>query len=1005
MKCFDSFKLDVSNQCLWRGHTRMTLMPKPFAVLAYLVEHAGQLVTPSALLAAVWPDTHVQSDVLRKHIKEIRQVLADSATTPRFIETLPKRGYRFMAPVVDEPIGSPSIASTTRLVGRHATLTTLHEHLSRALAGDRQIVFVEGEPGIGKTSVVEAFQRAVSPETVRVIWGQAVEGFGGKEPYYPLLEAVARLGRGPDGPFVVDTLIKHAPTWLVQFPSFVAPDQRSALRREVIGATRERMVRELCEAIEVITKTIALVIVLEDLHWVDHSTLDVLSAIARRRESARLLLIGTCRPAGVILAGSPFKTLRRDLLVHRLAHDVPLEGLSVTDVAAYIETTLGPEDLPRGFAELVHHHAAGNPLFMSATLDHLVKRRALVQDGGRWHLTQPLEQIDLGVPDTLRLMLDLQLEQLADEERRVLMAASVAGERFSAWAIATMVTNDLGDVEATCEAVAEREQFVRAAGTSERWGQPTATFEFRHALYRDALYRRLPPTVRTTYHRRLAEGLETLSAPNDAGFATELAAHYEAAGVFDRAVSYLMAAADNALRRCAHREAVAFLEHARELTHKRANGGSHERDVGLLQQLGDVHYAHGDMVRAADTYEAAAQTATEGDLSVAAAHALMRVARSTIFFDIDRALACCERAARIASVNQVPLEEKATGVALCWALLHRGWSSDHADRAVASFRSLEEGQTGLTSGEQLLLANVQMFRSHYAEALSAADAALGQLSETDTLWEHLGALSAKGGALSFLGRCGDAYETLTTALELARKNANTPWLDILSGVLAFVHLQACDFAGAAAVTAERLQTTTPEMGLRSPRQLLVAKGLADLAQNQSREAVEAFTDVCRRPLGDQPLLQWYWRVYARLGLAEAALAAGDLQGADAERLQIIDAVSAFDESTLKALVSEFSARLSLAQGNVEQAAAAVEHALRCLDPFEVPHAAWRVHATAATMCRTTDPPRAARHLERARAVLAALAASLERHERLRRSLTESPVVRSILDAGSVVRIG
>jgi DNA-binding winged helix-turn-helix (wHTH) protein/tetratricopeptide (TPR) repeat protein len=1006
MKCFDPFKLDVANQCLWRGHTRVALMPKPFAVLAYLVEHAGQLVSPTALLSAVWPDTHVQPDVLRKHIKEIRHVLRDSATNPRFIETVPKRGYRFVAPTIDAAIPPPAIASATGLVGRSAPLTTLHQHLKRAFDGERQVVFVEGEPGIGKTSVVEAFQRAVSHETVRVTWGQAVEGFGGKEPYYPVLEAVGRLGRGPDGPLVVDTLIKHAPTWLVQFPSLVPPHQRSTLRREVIGATRERMVRELCEAIEIITQTAALVIVLEDLHWVDHSTLDVLSAIARRREPARLLLIGTCRPAGVILAASPFKSLRRDLLIHRLAHEVPLERLSVTDVAAYVSAAFGAEDLAPGFVELVHHHSDGNPLFMSATLDHLVKRRVLVNDGGRWRLTEALEQIDVGVPDTLRHMLDLQLEQLTGDERRILMAASVAGERFSAWAVTTMLAGDLSEPEATCEAIADREQFVRAVGTSELpGGHPTTTFEFRHALYRDALYRRLAPTFRMTYHRRLAEGLQTLSV-HDAGLATELAAHYEAARVFDRAVSCLELAADNALRRCAHHEAVASLEHARKLAHKGPHHGSRERDVALLQRLGDVHYAHGDMALAADTYEAAAHTATEGNLSVPAAQALMRVARAAIFFDIDRGIACCDRAAALASADQaVALEEKATGIALCWGLLHRGWSTEAADRAIASFHSAGPGATGLTSGERLLFANVQMFRSHYTEALADADAALGELSEADTLWEHLGALSAKSGALSFVGRCGEAYDTLITALELARKNANTPWLDILSGLLAFVHLQAFDFVGAAVVTAERMQSTATELGPRSPLQLLVARGLADLAQGRIGEAVEAFTDVCMRPLDDQPLLQWYWRIYARLGLGEAALAAGDLRRADTERVQLIDAASAVDESAIKALASEFSARLSWAQGNVDHAHAAIEVALRCLHRFEVPHAASRVHATAATVCRTTDPARAARHLERARAIVADLLKSVDGHEPLRRSLTESPVVRSMLNPDSIAQIG
>jgi DNA-binding winged helix-turn-helix (wHTH) protein/tetratricopeptide (TPR) repeat protein len=115
MASFPPFRLDLVNQCLWRDGTRISLMPKPFAVLTYLVEHAGRLVTHEELLAAIWPDTFVQPEVLRRYILEIRRVLGDNAETPRFIQTFPKRGYQFIAPIRrDEPAeGVPSAATDT----------------------------------------------------------------------------------------------------------------------------------------------------------------------------------------------------------------------------------------------------------------------------------------------------------------------------------------------------------------------------------------------------------------------------------------------------------------------------------------------------------------------------------------------------------------------------------------------------------------------------------------------------------------------------------------------------------------------------------------------------------------------------------------------------------------------------------------------------------------------------------------------------------------------------
>src|SRR5262245_55182791 len=165
MKLFGPFRLDEANQCVWRGETRIPLMPKPFAVLQYLVEHGGRLVTHDELLAAIWPDTFVQPEVLRRYILEIRKALDDSPQKPRFIATRPKLGYEFTASVITEDRHSIQDVITTEpgnLVGRTAMLRQLRGHLEKALHGQRQIVFVVGEPGIGKTSLVDTFHNAVA---------------------------------------------------------------------------------------------------------------------------------------------------------------------------------------------------------------------------------------------------------------------------------------------------------------------------------------------------------------------------------------------------------------------------------------------------------------------------------------------------------------------------------------------------------------------------------------------------------------------------------------------------------------------------------------------------------------------------------------------------------------------------------------------------------------------------------------------------------------------------
>jgi DNA-binding winged helix-turn-helix (wHTH) protein/tetratricopeptide (TPR) repeat protein len=619
MRVFPPFRLDEANQCLWQGETRVPLMPKPFAVLRYLVEHAGRLVTHDELLTAIWPDTFVQPEVLRRYVLEIRRALGDRAEQPRFIETRPKRGYQFIASVTTDGVSSLPDAAVhvpTRLVGRDSALADLTARLSHARRGQRQIVFVVGEPGIGKTSLVDAFEDAVAsvPATC-VARGQSMEGFGGKEPYYPVFEALGQLARGQARSLVVDALASHAPTWLMQFPSLVRPEQQAALQGATLGATRERMVREICEALEVMARATALVLILEDLHWVDHSTIDLISAISRRREPARLLIIGTIRPADLILSESPLKTLKQDLLLHRLGHELALEPLRESDIAVYLTGQFAGGSVPDQLPSLIHRQSDGNPLFMTALLDHLAQRGVLSGAQGQWQITVPIETVDPGVPETLRQMLELQMQHLTDVERRLLKCASVAGQRFTAWSVATMLGSDVAAIEEECKAFAERHQFLKSSGHPDLADVvSTSTFEFRHALYREVLYRALNPAERAMFHRRLGQALESLQEPAPTELAAELALHFEQSRDFERAIRYLGLASQNASRRYAHREAVDALEHARELLAKVVVGLRPRLEQSILRGIGNALYALGDMARSAETYRLMATRAAEAGL-------------------------------------------------------------------------------------------------------------------------------------------------------------------------------------------------------------------------------------------------------------------------------------------------------------------------------------------------------------------------------------------------------
>jgi len=547
-KDFPPFRLDTVNQCLWRRDDsgedeRVPFKPKPFAILRYLVEHAGRLVTQDELLDAVWPDTHVQPEVLKRHIFEVRVLLGDDPKNPTYIETLPRRGYQFIAALRNaspvEPIASDTPVQS-KIVGRDRDLAELRARFGKAIAGQRQIVFVTGEPGIGKTTLVDEFQRqAAAGAAIRIAWGQCVEGYGGTEAYYPVLEALGNLCRGPEGDSVVQILAAQAPSWLVQFPALLNRQQRETLQREIQGATRQRMLREIGDALETITSERPLILILEDLNWVDPSTVDLISVLARGRGTAKLMVIGTYRPGDVALSNHPLKALKQDLLVHQLCHELALAPLREEEIAVYLASEAEDATVPAGLAALLHRHSEGNPLFMVAALDHMSQRGFLSRQNGTWRLNVPIEEIDLEVPESLRQMIEAGIERLSEEERRALEVASVIGVSFSTAVSATAANMDVESFENVCDGLSRRRQKVRSADPQHfPDGTDSSRYEFVHALYREELYRRQLPGRRAKLHLQVAERLEALYAERLSEAAAELAHHFEQGGDRLRAAGY-----------------------------------------------------------------------------------------------------------------------------------------------------------------------------------------------------------------------------------------------------------------------------------------------------------------------------------------------------------------------------------------------------------------------------------------------------------------------------------
>jgi predicted ATPase len=291
--------------------------------------------------------------------------------------------------------------------------------LDKMLDGERQIVFVTGEPGIGKTALVDTFARSIAADrSIRIGLGQCLEQYGTSEAYLPVLEAIGRLCREQEE--VVDVLRAHAPMWLLQMPSLVSASDREVLSRQVLGATRERMLREIGGALEALTEDLPLVLILEDLHWSDYSTLDLISYLARQRQSAKLMVIGTFRPAELIASGHPLKAVKQELAARQQCEELSLDYLSENSVGEYLSVRFPNHRFPAELAGLIHERAEGNPLFMVNAVDYLVTEGLISECEEHWELVVEIEKVEVGVPDSIKQMIEKQIDHVDANDQRLL---------------------------------------------------------------------------------------------------------------------------------------------------------------------------------------------------------------------------------------------------------------------------------------------------------------------------------------------------------------------------------------------------------------------------------------------------------------------------------------------------------------------------------------------------------------------------------------------------------
>jgi predicted ATPase len=355
----------------------------------------------------------------------------------------------------------------------------------RARSGNSQLVMVAGAPGIGKPALLKRFVAAERAEhdDVWVAEGRCVEGYGGTEPFYPVLRALGQLCQGTAGDEVVKALVTLAPTWALQLPGQVTGKVRESLQRQILGASRERMLREISGLLGFLTQTQPLVLIFEDLHWADYSTMDLLAATAREPGVLRLMVVATYRPDEAALAEHPIEQLHHELLLRGLCQDLVLGPLAGDAVVSWLAGRDHADPAEEELSHLIAQRCGGNPLFMRAILADLVERDMLRKTEAGWRALAPLGVIGAAAPHTITQTLEGRIRRLTSDERNLLEAASVAGRCFSCATVAEVAGLSMERFDDLCETLARNQRFIQPCGV-KRFpdGEVAAMFCFDHAL-------------------------------------------------------------------------------------------------------------------------------------------------------------------------------------------------------------------------------------------------------------------------------------------------------------------------------------------------------------------------------------------------------------------------------------------------------------------------------------------------------------------------------------------
>jgi class 3 adenylate cyclase/tetratricopeptide (TPR) repeat protein len=882
-------------------------------------------------------------------------------------------------------------------VGRQQDRETLLDRWASARAGSGQIVFVRGEPGIGKSRLLYEFERCLEGEELTWLEGRCIS-YGRDIAYFPVIDLLKdrfeiqetdtaeEIAQKVDAEVRVLGAAMAAHTPYLKYLLAVDPGNPAV-------ATMDAQLRKvyLFEAMRALLLETAarrpLVVLLEDLHWIDPLSEEFLSYIADTVPHHPFLLVLTHRSEYEQRFGSrPYLTT------------VDLQSLSEPECAEVARGLLGAASMPIELQHLIYQKGEGNPFFVEEVTKSLLEVGAIRRTDSRYVLARRLEEIV--VPDTVQDVIMARLDRLPEEPKRALQIASVIGREFT-----------MRLLERTAELPGHLEEYLRELkGVEliyERSLYPELAYMFKHALTHDVAYSSLLLARRRELHRLVGDAIEALYADRLSEQYETVAHHYERAEEWDKALDYLLKSGDKALASFAPQQAVAFYDRTLAVLEKSSQPLGSELAIGLHFHRGQALFLINDWDRSAASFQAMLQAAQKVGNRAREGEALHQIAYTYYWgHRLEEALDYAEQARRLAleTNDQATLAGSLATISGVYQV-----TGDLSTARKAAEEALQVArQTGipaLQAAALLFVGEPNQFQGDPGRAIEQFDEALQIAREHQVPDLLLYSLYVEGLAHCAGGRYDHALRYLKEEIDLSARLGDKIWRCRALNTIGWVYMDLChwdlaiQYNGQGA--AEARAVGDPEI-IRNAELNLADCYLALARMDEAQRTLETVHQECQQSgAWGEEWMKWRYTQHLNASLGELWLARGDTEQA----LTFADACLATAEATVSRRNIVKGRRLKgeafLAQGRLAEAETELEEALRVAREVGNPAQLWKTLAAQARLRQAQARPEdAAIASQEVLAIVESVAAGLD-DPALRDTFLASPQVSALREAAAV----